>query len=362
MTARQQILDCLAGVPPAAPIFLPDLALWHRWHAARGTLPAGAGATLPDAARALGAAIWSVVKPWEANTPGVETAVVEAADERIIRYRTDRGELTARWQLGPDGDWWQVEYPVKAAADLPAAQRLVEARRYTLQPAGLDAARAAVGDDGVVALELPMRPYSDVLHTILGWGEGLALLLGEGKPIIEAMLAALEERLATLTAEVAALPGDLLLGPDNLDGQYISPRAFRAYLDASYRRTAESARSHGKPLVVHMGGPAGRLLPLLAQAGVSGVEGIAGPPQGDATLAEARAAAGPNLTLWGGIPQDLLVAERSEEEFEAAAREEVEQARAAGRVLFGVADRVPVDAEWSRLRRLADRVVSCCAR
>jgi hypothetical protein len=353
MTIRQQILDCLAGSPPAQPIFLPDLALWHRWHAARGTLPAEAGATLPDAARALGAAIWSVAKPWEASTPGIDTTVTETAGERVIRYMTDRGELVARWQLGPDGDWWQVEYPVKTAQDLPAVQRLIEARRYELRPGAVAAMREAVGDDGVVALELPMRPYSDVLHTVLGWGEGLALLLGEGKPAIEEMLAVLEARLIALAAEIAALPGDLLLGPDNLDGQYISPRAFRQYLDASYRRTAEAARAHGKPFIVHMGGPARRLLPLLAQSGVSGVEGISGPPQGDANLAEAREAAGPDLTLWGGIPQDFLVAERTEAEFEVTVREAVEQARGAGSVLLGVADRVPVDAEWTRLRRLS---------
>ncbi len=356
MTTRQQVLDCLSGSSSARPIFLPDLALWHRWHATRGTLPAEAGVTLPDAARALGAAIWSVVKPWEASTPGIETTVTENAGERIVRHMTDRGVLTARWQLGPDGDWWQVEYPVKTAEDLPAVQRLIEARRYELRPGALAATREAVGDDGVVALELPMRPYSDVLHTVLGWGEGLALFLGEGKAAIEAMLAVLEERLDALTTEIAALPGDLLLGPDNLDGQYISPRAFRQYLDASYRRTAQVARANGKPFVVHMGGPARRLLPLLAQAGISGVEGIAGPPQGDATLAEAREAAGPGLVIWGGIPQDFLVAERSEAEFEAAVFEAVEQARGAGSVLLGVADRVPVDAEWSRLKRLSARL------
>ena len=42
-------------------------------------------------------------------------------------------------------------------------------------------------------------------------------------------------------------------------------------------------------------------LPLLAEAGVDGVEGIAGPPQSDITLAEARQLAGPGITLWGGI-------------------------------------------------------------
>ena len=153
-----------------------------------------------------------------------------------------------------------------------------------------------------------MRPYSDLLHTMLGWGEGLMLLMGEGRPMLLEMLGLLEEKLAALTAQIAGLAGDVLLAPDNLDGQYISPRVFREQMAESYRRTAEAAHAQDKRLVVHAGGPVRRLLPLLAAAGVDVVEGVAPPPQSDATLAEARAAAGPDLILWGGIPQDLLLA------------------------------------------------------
>ena len=136
----------------------------------------------------------------------------------------------------------------------------------------------------------------------------LMLLMGEGRPMLLEMLGLLEEKLAALTAQIAGLPGDVLLAPDNLDGQYISPRVFREQMAESYRRTADAAHAQDKRLVVHAGGPVRRLLPLLAAAGVDVVEGVAPPPQSDATLAEARAAAGPDLILWGGIPQDLLLA------------------------------------------------------
>ena len=86
---------------------------------------------------------------------------------------------------------------------------------------------------------------------------------------------------------------------------------------ASYHATAEAAHAAGKSLVVHTGGPRLRLLPLLAETGVDVVEGIAPPPQGDATLVEARAAT-PDLMLWGGIPQDYLMDARTEDEFVAA--------------------------------------------
>jgi len=151
---------------------------------------------------------------------------------------------------------------------------------------------------------------------------------------------------------VAALPGDLLLAPDNLDGQYISPRIFRDLFAGSYRRSAESAHRYGKPLVVHVGGPIRRVLPLLAEAGVDGVEGIAGPPQSDVSLAEARQLAGPGITLWGGIPQDLLQDIHTQEAFEAGVAEALRQAEGDSRMILGVADRVPVDAEFARLQAI----------
>jgi hypothetical protein len=180
------------------------------------------------------------------------------------------------------------------------------------------------------------------------------LFAGDGRPVLMEMLAALEEKNQALTEQVAVLPGDLLLAPDNLDGQYISPKIFRDQFAGSYRRSAETAHRHGKPLVVHVGGPIRRVLPLLAEAGVDGVEGIAGPPQSDVTLAEARQLAGPGLTLWGGIPQDLLQDIHEREAFEAGVAEAARQAAGDGRMILGVADRVPVDAEFARLQALPD--------
>ena len=198
-----------------------------------------------------------------------------------------------------------------------------------------------------------MRPYSDLLHTMLGWGEGLMLLMGEGRPMLLEMLGLLEEKLAALTDQIAGLTGDVLLAPDNLDGQYISPRVFREQMAESYRSTAEATHAQGKRLVVHAGGPVRRLLPLLAAAGVDVVEGVAPPPQSDATLAEARAAAGPDLILWGGIPQDLLLPEHDETEFQAAVKGAAIQAAQDGRTIVGIADRVPVNADIARLQAMS---------
>lgn len=360
MSTRNRICNCFAGscvTLARSPLLLLDLTLWCKWRREREMSP-GPWNSVIDAARALGTAAWAPFKAWRVEYDGVEVTTEETGDQRDIIYRVGERTLLARWTVGPDGDWWQTEYPVKTLDDLTAAVEIAAARRYVVDESGLADWRKAVGEDGVVPLELPMRPYSDVLHSLVGWGEGVALMVGRGKPLVAEIIAILERSLIRLTENLTGLDGDLFLAPDNLDGQYIPPRAFAEHLAPGYVATAEAGRRCGKSLVVHVGGPVRKLVPLLAQAGVDGIEGIAGPPQADATLAEARAAAGPDITLWGGIPQDLLIAEHDPETFQAAARAAIEQARAdaSGRMIIGVADRVPVGAEVSRLKQLVELV------
>jgi hypothetical protein len=350
MTSRTAILARFGGAERRPPFYLPDLTLWFDWHHSRGTLPdQWQDLSLPQIARAMGAAIWLPLRPWRVETPDIEIQTTEQVGERTIRTETPAGTITARWTLGPDGDWWQVEYPVKTADDLPAALASVKARTYVMDTSQLLQAIDWVGEGGILALELPRRPYSDLLHEFLGWSEGLLLL---GEPLVQEMIEILEDRLQELVGQVADVPGDLVLSPDNLDGQFISPRVFAQHLAASYQSTTSQLHTRGKHLVVHIGGPIRHLLQPLADVAVDGLEGISGPPQSNATLAEARQVAGPDVTLWGGIAQDYLQATHAWDAFEAAVRQAVRETSQDGRMILGVADRVPVDAELDRLQSL----------
>ena len=92
-----------------------------------------------------------------------------------------------------------------------------------------------------------------------------------------------------------------------------------------------------------------------------GVEGISGPPQSDASLAEARRLAGPNFTLWGGIPQDALLPDFDYGQFKAVVGQAVREATDDGRAIIGVADRVPVHADIDRLKALPDLIAQHAA-
>ena len=84
-----------------------------------------------------------------------------------------------------------------------------------------------------------------------------------------------------------------------------------------------------------------------------GSKRLPGPPQSDATIKEAREVVGPELTIWGGIPQNFLLKTYSEEQFESAVREAIQQAQGDRRVILGIADRVSVDSDFGRLKDTA---------
>jgi hypothetical protein len=276
----------------------------------------------------------------------VEIAVTRETQENVTRIKTSQGELVARWTLGPDGDWWQTEYPVKTGDDLAAALEWIQAQDYVLEATEVEQLAGELGEGGVLALEIPRRPYSDLLHDVLGWSDGLMLL---GEPEVQAMIDSLEAKLSSVVQEMRQLPGDVIISMDNMDGQFISPRVFTRHFGESYRATAEAL---DRPLIVHVGGPVSRLLEPLASAGVAGVEGACGPPQGDTTLAQARELTGPAFTLWGGVPQDVLTDAHSEQAFEESVQLAVQAARGDSRAIIGVADRVPTTAELDRLQAL----------
>jgi len=346
------ILDRLRGANPR-PLYLPDLTLWYAWHSERGTLPAPWLAnSLPEVCRRMGVPVWRPVRPWRLESPGLEVETTEQAGERTVRWRAPSGTLQARWTVGPDGDWWQAEYPVKSAADLPAAVEIAAARVYRLEPDRLATAAREIGNDGPTVAELPMRPYSELLLVFLGFGEGF-LLLYEAPERIGEMVGVLEAKLQELVRQVAGLPADVVLSPDNLDGQFITPPAFREHLLPSYRASAEVLHPAGRLLAVHAGGMMRGLLPGLAAAGVDVIQGVCAPPQSDAGLADARTLCGEKVALWGGIAQDLLLATVEEPEFTEACREAFAAAEADPRVVVGVADKVPTDALPERLEALS---------
>ncbi len=75
------------------------------------------------------------------------------------------------------------------------------------------------------------------------------------------------------------------------------------------------------------------------------------------TLAEIRAGLGPNITVWGGIPSVALLDDSMTDQAFAAYLDEVfATLRSGERLILGVSDNVPPEANLGRLAEIKYRV------
>jgi len=86
-------------------------------------------------------------------------------------------------------------------------------------------------------------------------------------------------------------------------------------------------------------------------------ESVCPRPMTRCTLREARAGMGPRTTVWGGIPSlALLPAHMDDRAFDAYLDDLFAEARSGRRLILGVSDNVPPDADLGRLDRIRDSI------
>ncbi|MBT3275298.1 MAG: hypothetical protein HN368_19240 [Spirochaetales bacterium] len=353
-SAHDILLDAFHGKSIASPPFAPNLSLWYDWHSIKKTLPGKwEGAHIQDIYRDLGVPIWQTVRPWRRcwSVPVIED---NSATSRSVEYQVDGQVLTARWTLGPDGDWWQSEYPVKTDQDLGLLSSLFSGLSYELNADDDNSQLDLTGNDGVLAIELPMHPYPFILQHFLGWSEGLMIAM-MNEEVVSSLRIGLEDQFRDIVSRLGELPGDLLYCPDNLDGSFLSPTIFESEMMESYRGTVDSAGITGKGVVVHAGGMVKNLAGPLAETGIDVIEGVCGPPQSDLSIQAGDDLLGGAVTMWGGIPQDALLTSCDTAEFESVVMNAKKHAASSSRCVIGIADRVPIAAEIHRLEWITDQ-------
>jgi len=356
MTQKDRIIQLFNNQPaePASPLFLPDLIIWHTWHSRQGTLPDGfRELSLEDTCRKLGVPVWNTCRPWTIESGEVEVKHFREKGKRVTQYNYGEKTLSSVWTKGPDGDWWQTEYPVKSVKDLEVIRAYVEGRSFRIREEEFAAMFERTGDDGITAPQLPSRAFSWLMLEMLGWSEGLMVLM-DGEKEIGELVALAESQIRDFSRSMAKLLGKygsvIFLSPDNLDGMFVSPAYFEQYLAEGYAAVSRILHEYDSFLMVHGGGPLGRILEQIGRSGIDCIAGICGPPQGDTTLKEAREKTGGNTILWGGIPQDYLIDVTPGDVFEKNTREIIRTFSADPSAILGIADHVSIDTDVARLK------------
>ena len=104
------------------------------------------------------------------------------------------------------------------------------------------------------------------------------------------------------------------------------------------RRAIDVLRSGNKPIIYHNCGKAKSLYPAYRKLGITVWETISEAPQGDNTLAEAKAYFGEDLILFGNFDQVHFLKEASPEEVEQRAYDLMMIGKQGGHYIFACSD------------------------
>jgi uroporphyrinogen decarboxylase len=243
---------------------------------------------------------------WHVEVTRTENGRDSASSTRI---RTPRGELACRevlnWVYEYDAESSLVEYPIKSPADFELFREF-QPSAAAADVSAVRKARAAVGDDGVVApwiqgafnlIAIYYRKVDDLLTD--------ALLEPE---FYRRMMDHFQQRYMAFVRQVIDAGADVLSYAGNVaNGKMVSREFFVAHIWPYEKRLIDWIQAQGVPVLYHNCGCARGLLPLYPSLGMRAYESLTPPPYGDTVLEDAVRTFGRGTTLLGGIDQlDLL--------------------------------------------------------
>lgn len=223
-----------------------------------------------------------------------ETKIIDHQPVRRQIWHTQVGELEAIWVQG-----WQQKYFLETAEDYAVMKYIVEHTEY----------RPAYESFEMQATDLPKymvavpRMGRTPLQTILVDYAGLAnfaLHLYEYETELRQLYNALLVNFRRLAEIVAAGPGRYISVLENYTAETLGPRRYAEFLLPVYEQTFKLFRNAGKVVGYHYDGNLKVVKDLVDRAPLDLIESFTPPPEGDMTLAEARAS-WPDKLLWSNI-------------------------------------------------------------
>ena len=249
--------------------------------------------------------IWS-------ECPNVRVETRTEGEITITTYHTPEGDVSTRRRthLGriDDSSGVQLDGMIKRVEDFAPVIFMIEDMVFHADNSlYFDSARD-VGQDGIVCEWAGVASPYDATRQYFGLYYGLAnwVYAQQDHPrhftrLLEALTTREERRLSL----VAHSPAEVIsLG--SLDGHY-GPGQFRALVLPFYQKYVPLLQAQGKICTLHA--HASNLTvfqELIAQTGVDVVEAFTPPPVGDLTIAEARAAWGPDTIIWVNFPETMF--------------------------------------------------------
>lgn len=209
-------------------------------------------------------------------------------------WRTPVGQVEAIWSQN-----WHQKYFLETAEDYRVMAFIAAHTEVRPAYASFESQAAALPAYMVAVPRMGRTPLQTILVDYAGLAN-FALHLYEYEAEMRQLYEALLVNFRRLAGIVAAGPGRYINIIENFTAETLGPRRYAEFLLPVYEETCGLFRAAGKVVGYHYDGKLAAVRDLVARAPLDLIESLTPPPEGDMTLAEARAA-WPDKLFWSNI-------------------------------------------------------------
>lgn len=392
MTHRERMRLAIRGELPDQLAYVPRIDLWYNANSRAGTLPEKhRGRTQDEISRAEGWALHKVLADLLDQrgpedmlhrdlgiyatrqaafryrfSPAVDIRVTREGFETRIEYHTPVGTVRTRQLYTEDlkkaGSTipFLAEHAIKEKGNYRVLAYLFENLELIPDYGDWEKWAAGVGEDGICAA--CVTPAASPMHHIQReFLDPTAFYFHyhdnyKEMTLLAESMKAYFEQLLKIAVEC---PAELIFWGGNFDDMITYPPFFEKEILPWMQRVSHVLHDRGKLVHSHCDGENQGLLDLIRNSGIDMAEAICPYPMTKVPIEEYYRRWGDRLTLFGGIPSNMLLADMTpEEEFERYLDHLFKAIAPGRRFILGIADTTPPQAVFPRLSRIAERVES----
>lgn len=390
MTKRERILMAAKGELPDLLPYVPRIDLWYNANSYFDTLPEKhRGRTQDEISRAEGWALHKVVPEFlrirrQEDTihralgiyslkemvfdykfsPEIEITVLKEGDFTKVTYHTPVGDVRTRIMYSEEmrrsgaSITWIDEHVIKGPKDFKVVGYLFDHLELVPSFDDFNEWKKYIGDDGVACtmVGLAASPMHHIQKEFFDATEFYFYYKDyprEMQSLSESVRKFFDQALKI----IAESPAEMVLWGANFDDMITYPDYFKAEISPWVAKASEVLRAKDKITLCHCDGENLGLMDLIMDSGMDVAEAICPYPMTKVRIEEYYERWSGNLTIFGGIPSNMLLAEcATDEEFEAYLDHLFKVVAPGKRLILGIADTTPPNAVFDRLIRIGERV------
>ena len=392
MTHRQRMLMAMRGEMPDILPYVPRIDLWYNANSVAGTLPKKhKGRTQDEISRAEGWALHKIVPEYlKVRKPehslhraigiyslkelvfrckfssDVEIKVNREGDVTHVEYHTPVGMVstatiyTEEMRKAGASITWVKEHVIKKPEDYRVVGYIFENLELIPDFDDFMKWKNDIGEDGVAAtrgcglggaspMHFIQKDFIDATEFYYHYHDH--------QKEMRALAGIIEDYFNQALKIIADSPGEAVLWGSNFDDMITYPSLFEKEMLPWIRKAADILGSKGKIVICHCDGENLGLMDLIRDSGMDVAEAVTPYPMTKVKIEEYYQRWSDKLTIWGGIPEVLLMEKTATDEDLECYLDHLFKAVAPGRrFIVGIGDTTPAHAVFDRLVRIGERV------